>query len=184
MKRFIVATDTMLSVSVVERLCSWWFSVTVWERWAQWRFQWPYSPPRSITFRQTKNTRIPPPETPLTRSQRPGGYQKSISRPGLKASTGGSRRFSHSIAIFQGFLFICIFHVFIFLHNHHQISFFFLQLFFSLSLLHTTTITTHPIMTDSKKNLLDASGTEPSRDDETATAILRRKKKDNGMYFF
>ncbi|CDO56704.1 hypothetical protein DV451_003426 [Geotrichum candidum] len=36
-------------------------------------------------------------------------------------------------------------------------------------------------MTDSKKNLLDASGTEPSRDDETATAILRRKKKDNAL---
>ncbi|KAF5093476.1 hypothetical protein D0Z00_004047 [Geotrichum galactomycetum] len=34
---------------------------------------------------------------------------------------------------------------------------------------------------DTKKNLLDASGSEPSKDDETATAILRRKKKDNAL---
>lgn len=35
---------------------------------------------------------------------------------------------------------------------------------------------------DNKKHLLDASGAEQSKEDETATAILRRKKKDNGMY--
>lgn len=30
-------------------------------------------------------------------------------------------------------------------------------------------------------NLADASGSEANKEDLTATAILRRKKKDNGM---
>lgn len=35
---------------------------------------------------------------------------------------------------------------------------------------------------DDKKPLLDASGSDNVKDDETATAILRRKKKDNGRF--
>lgn len=35
---------------------------------------------------------------------------------------------------------------------------------------------------EEKKPLLDASGREVEPEDSTATAILRRKKKDNGMY--
>lgn len=42
-------------------------------------------------------------------------------------------------------------------------------------------------MSDDKKplhhNLHDASGADESKEDHTATAILRRKKKDNGMLF-
>ncbi|CDK29734.1 unnamed protein product [Kuraishia capsulata CBS 1993] len=34
-------------------------------------------------------------------------------------------------------------------------------------------------MPNEKKPLLDASGAEPIAEDATATAILRRKKKDN-----
>jgi transitional endoplasmic reticulum ATPase len=35
-------------------------------------------------------------------------------------------------------------------------------------------------MVDEKKPLLDASGADQSKEDATATAILRRKKKENG----
>lgn len=42
------------------------------------------------------------------------------------------------------------------------------------------------IMSDDKKplhhNLHDASGADETTEDRTATAILRRKKKDNGMF--
>lgn len=31
-------------------------------------------------------------------------------------------------------------------------------------------------------NLVDASGADTTKEDLTATAILRRKKKDNGMH--
>lgn len=37
-------------------------------------------------------------------------------------------------------------------------------------------------MVDEKKPLLDASGADKAKEDATATAILRRKKKDNGMF--
>lgn len=43
---------------------------------------------------------------------------------------------------------------------------------------------TNHIMADDKKNLLDASGSDNIKDDETATAILRKKKKDNGTFQF
>jgi hypothetical protein len=102
----------------------------------------------------------------------------------LKASSGVSRRFSDLIAISR-------FPVFLHFHFPHFYfpsqppSNFFLFSYYFFPFPPTTTITTHPIMTDNtKKNLLDASGSEPSKDDATATAILRRKKKDNGMYFF
>ncbi|WPK25161.1 hypothetical protein PUMCH_002464 [Australozyma saopauloensis] len=36
-------------------------------------------------------------------------------------------------------------------------------------------------MTESKKHLLDASGAAEAKEDKTATAILRRKKKDNAL---
>lgn len=36
---------------------------------------------------------------------------------------------------------------------------------------------------EEKKPLLDASGRDVEPEDSTATAILRRKKKDNGMYY-
>lgn len=32
------------------------------------------------------------------------------------------------------------------------------------------------------KKLIDASGVDQNKEDETATAILRRKKKDNGKF--
>lgn len=35
---------------------------------------------------------------------------------------------------------------------------------------------------EEKKPLLDASGADQTKEDATATAILRRKKKDNGEY--
>lgn len=39
-------------------------------------------------------------------------------------------------------------------------------------------------MVDKKKPLLDASGKDQGVEDATATAILRRKKKENGESIF